>query len=235
MGSSHRIALEELGRLLSLFAHDLRSPLAALSVNNELLTEEPALTPDGAGALADAKAALAEVERGLAQLGFVASWLEGDVDALDAPPGDLRDVIEEASKRLSFAFPSSCPPGVVVRSARVLGHVLEALLANARDNAPESSVRVDVTVAGERAIVKLVDAGPALSPDASELAFVLEGQARIKSLPRARYGRCAALFASRLAIESIGGSITVGGEDGAAFFQVTIPTAGRIRAAGRTR
>lgn len=224
MSREDRVALDELGRLLSLFAHDLRNPLAAVWATTDLLSEEPDLGEDAREGLADARAALIDAQRGLDQLSYVASWLEGEANAHGAP-GDLAAVLEEAAGRLSLEAPVRCAPGIEVRSARLVGRVVEALLAIARDHAPRGSIRVDVATAADRAVVQLVDGGAALSPEISEMSFTLDGQTRIKSLPGARYGRCAALFACKVAIESIGGSMTAGGEDGAAFFRVVVPVA----------
>ncbi len=225
MGRPDRAATrEEIGQLLSLFAHDLRNPLAAVLANTELVAEEAALDEEAREAMDDARSALGEALRGLEQLAYVAAWLAGDGPA-EGPRGDLAAAIADAVKRLGVGAQVRCPAGVVVPSARTVGRVVESLLANARDHAPGSAARVDVAVAGDRATVQIVDGGLAIRPDLAEACFGLAGQARVKSVPGARYGRCAALFACRVAIEGIGGSVTAGGEDGAAFFRVVVPVA----------
>ncbi|MBC7172270.1 MAG: HAMP domain-containing histidine kinase [Polyangiaceae bacterium] len=225
MSPSDRVSPDELGRLLALFVHDLRNPLAAISMNAKVLEEVDPADPEAREIVADVQSATVEAERGVAQLGVIAEWLQGavcphpDID----PPGDLARALDAAAARAGVVAAIGCPPGIVVRSAKRVSAVVEALLANARDQASSEAIGVVVEVTVDEVRIEVQDGGIALTAEHAALAFALAGQAELRNLPRARYGRCAALFACRLAVESLGGTLAAGGEDGAAFFRVVLP------------
>ncbi len=212
----------DLGRLLALIVHDLRSPLAAAITNAYVVEEEPGIGDDAREALADLKLALAEAQRGLDQAMWIANALEGRAPA-DLARGELGPVIAAAIAASGVPASSRVAPGLVVRGTALVGRVVQGLLVNARDHGRHGPVRVVAERREAEVVIEVHDEGPALAHDLRARAGTLEPPRALTARAGGRYGRYASLFACGVAVQAIGGRLTEGGRDGAAFFRLTLP------------
>jgi signal transduction histidine kinase len=152
-------------RLLQDISHELRSPLARLSVAIELQRTSP-----------DRDRAAAQLERDVSRLTALvdslveATRLEGDPSAMATGPVDLWGVlvgvgdtcaIEAAAQGCRLALSASSGGGVVRGNAELLRRAFENVVRNAIRYAPAgTSVDVEMRGDGRHSIVTVRDYGP---------------------------------------------------------------------------
>ncbi|MFW6049669.1 MAG: sensor histidine kinase [Myxococcota bacterium] len=215
---------EELAELLGLIVHDLRNPAATLGANISFF-KEVALA-DGADeelreAVEDLEAALAELRRGLDQVGWIGRWL-GHLDVLPVADGDAVTAIEKAAEQvpsLSVRVVADERP-LRARGGGTLLRLVELLLMNSAAHGRGTEARLSARRDEAFIVVELRDGGPAVAPELREAAFDPGGQTRLKGQASGRYSRSAGLLAARVLAEAMGASIHAGGEDGDAWFRV---------------
>jgi histidine kinase len=219
---TEKIPRGELGRFLALLVHDLRSPLAAAVTNAHIVAEEPTLDDDAREALDDLKLALAEAQRGLDQAMWIAHAFEG-IGPVDTSRGEVAPAIATAIADAGVEVSTRVASGLVVRGTALVTRIVQGLLVNARDHGSHRPVRIVAERRDDDVVIEVHDDGPALTYDLRSRAFSLEAQVELKARAGGRYGRYAALFACGVAAEAIGGRLSEGGRDGAAFFRLTLP------------
>ncbi|MCW2800905.1 MAG: histidine kinase [Aeromicrobium sp.] len=168
--SNERRALQEADRtrtaLLAAVSHDLRSPLAAVKAaisslrNTEIdwsAEDEEALlaaAEESADRLDDLVTNLLDMSR--LQMGVVKAHV--DQVEIDGVIGGALAAMPDRS-RVDVAIARDA--GLVTADAGLLERVIANLVANALGYAPaDTRVRIDVSVSGERALIRVVDAGP---------------------------------------------------------------------------
>ncbi|MBI2389790.1 MAG: HAMP domain-containing histidine kinase [Deltaproteobacteria bacterium] len=218
-----------IAEVLSLLAHDLKNPLAAVVTNVGFVDGfahdlGPASAPtqaelvDVRESLQDARLACDALHRFVSNLEVIAREL-GHVPAGEPSPVDLQAILDETVARHVAAAESRRvqldirgEAGVWVLSDRdTLVRAADNALANAVQHAPSGT---HVTVAleprdGEVALV-VIDDGLVIPPELREEALSRDGQARLKGRPDCRYGRGLSLYAAAVAARRAGGRLEVG-------------------------
>ncbi|HZP62866.1 MAG TPA: ATP-binding protein [Terriglobales bacterium] len=168
-------------RLLTDISHELRSPLARLSVALELARQRSG---------ADAASALDRIDRETTRLNEMIQRLltlvrlEGGDDSLEKSPVHLRQVIQEIAKDAAFEAqsrhchvqveaPADC---VVTGSPSLLHSAIENVVRNAiRYTEEGTSVIIQLDHAqgpsGSEAIIRVIDSGPGVPEDSLEKLF----------------------------------------------------------------
>jgi two-component system OmpR family sensor kinase len=92
-----------------------------------------------------------------------------------------------------------------------LDRALHNLIRNAIQYSPvRQPVRVHVLTRGKHCSVRIEDAGPRLTEEWKDLAFLAQGQSAAKNTSAGRYGRGLGLFCARVCAEAAGGKIRIG-------------------------
>jgi signal transduction histidine kinase len=181
-------------RAMTIIAHDLRGPLANLSILIELMEAYI-----GIDAHEQASESALKAQR---TIGTVTAMLDGFLervwetgDPLDFAPGvvDLGDVIEDS---VALSRPLAEARGVTLRIAkhglaviggdrRLLVEAVDNLIGNAVKHAPRGSeVLCAVDLSTKSAVVRIVDQGPGLA--AADLARLLKPFSMLPTSGRAR-------------------------------------------------
>jgi sensor histidine kinase regulating citrate/malate metabolism len=114
------------------------------------------------------------------------------------------------------------PGQLYARGAQVAVEVVDLLLHNTRANVAEPEALVRVYQDGARVVIEVQDAGEAIAPELREGAFTLAGQKDLKGRLDGRYSRFVGLFAAKVVLDGVGGSIEADGESGAAVFRILL-------------
>jgi two-component system, OmpR family, sensor kinase len=207
-------------------AHELRSPIAVLRGELELMTAER----DDPDAVADGlTSALEETDR-LARLAQNLLTL-ARADAGQLVPGDARTELLAAARDSVRRFPGHDGVRIDVRGEPVeirgdaewVGHIVTNLLANAARHAT-SRVVITVSSAGEHGRLEIADDGPGFPPELLPSAF--DRFARSDS-QRGPAGGGAGLGLAIVAsiTQALGGTVRAGGgpPDGGARVTVELP------------
>jgi len=147
-------------RMLAFASHELRSPLARLSVALEMMAGEPALK--------------ARAARDLAELdGLIGELLEASrLDAQGATRGDDVDVLALVAEEAARTGADADGAPIVVRGdARLLRRLTRNLLENARRHAAGSPVEARVEPSASGARLSVADRGPGVAESERERIF----------------------------------------------------------------
>ena len=226
--SQVRIVLGRQQDLLRVVSHDLRSPLAALIGQAQLLA-----------ARAEAGSPAAERIEAILRVGRrISSMIDDLVDAarfessrlvLDLRAVELEPFLGELLRRMSTALPRErvelrLPPGpvaVLANPAR-LERIVVNLLSNALRYSP-APVQVEVRLAGARVVLAVIDHGPGIAAEDRRHLFerYYRGSAS-KDTPGVGLG----LHSTHLLVQAHGGRIRVEeSRGGGATFLVELPAA----------
>jgi len=227
-------------RVLSVVAHDLRNPLAAIAADAEML--EALLPPDAPprqrSAISRIRRVADRTERQLQDLLDVAR-LEQDGLPVDPRPVAVAALVEQAGElleplarahgvALAFEGPADAPP-VVADAGRVV-QVLSNVVGNALRITPEGGrVEVSWLVEAEELAFTIADTGPGIAPEHLPHLFAPFWQAD----PEQRRGAGLGLVIARALVQAHGGRIWVDSTPGAgAAFHFTLPLAAQPATSG---
>jgi signal transduction histidine kinase len=232
-------AQEQLRRLQRGFllrvAHELRTPLSALSVSAEILKDDVAEMPDQTR-----NGMLETMHRGAVRLQHLVSNLLdlGNIEAgrflVRTHPTALDTLVREAvdlcehlnsarSQPVAVVLPEACPK--VEADGRRVVQVLVNLLTNAAKHAGEGPVTVAVRTLGTQAEVAVTDPGPGMTPEEATRVFDHYHQA---NRPHAHDGQGfgVGLAIARGIVEAHGGQMGLATEPGGTTtFWFTLPVA----------
>lgn len=232
-------AAPEIAETLSLLAHDLKNPLAAILTNlgfvrgfvNELDPANPkagAELTDAREAMLDAHLACEALQRFVANLEVIARDLGGS-RPVDLQPLDLLALADEIAARHENAAASRRLELVVEGSGWARGdrdqivRALDNVVANAMQHAPAGTrVAVEISTRGTDVTVTVVDEGVAVPAELREEATTRAGQSTAKGNPAARYGRGLALYAAATAARMGGGKIVLGERGGRSTIAIAL-------------
>lgn len=216
--------LQKLERLrddfVHMLVHDIRSPLAALSVTLHLVAQELDRASTHREDILNASWYARRITEMVSDV-LDTSRMEAREMPLKRAPVDLAGVCEAATalvlgptpaKRIVVSLPE--PPVSVEADGKVLERVVVNLLDNALKYDPgKEPVHVRVERRGPNARVSVLDHGGGIPPEARERIFEKFGQA--SEAPKDRRSTGLGLTFCRLAVEAHGGRIGVDSEMGA--------------------
>lgn len=208
-----RRAIESRDQFLAMLGHELRNPLAAVSLATSLLGRT-----DDLEAVRRHHQVIDWQTRHLSRLVDdlldVARITYGKV-ALQLEPLDLADVLRFTAQSLEAVFAGAqvefrltTRPGLRVRGDRVrLEQVFTNLFNNAAKYTPPGGwVEVDGSVVGENVVVRVADSGIGIAPEMTDRIFELFAQAD-RSLDRSRGGLGIGLTVVRRLVALHGGRV----------------------------
>jgi two-component system, OmpR family, sensor histidine kinase MprB len=214
---------ERQSRLVADAGHELRTPLASMRTNVDLLRSDvrrDALSIEAREAiLGDLQGQLTELSDMVGDLVHVAR----DDTALKLEPLDVRDVVENALERVrrraaGIDFDVAMEPLFVVANAEALGRAVVNLLDNAVKWSPAGGT-VRVRIEGNR--LRVSDAGPGI-PEA-DLPYVFDRFFRGES-GRKTKGTGLGLAIVAKAMDELGGTVQAGrSAEGGAEFTLQLP------------
>ncbi len=214
-------------RAASDMAHDLATPATVLESQLQAMLDE--VVPADREQLERARAAAGALSGVILQLGELVDAESATVQRRPVTQ-DLGELLAEVERAMEPLFREQqlmlavqpTPPGTsVVVDPTQVGRALRNVLANAAQHSPSgSTVRVDVEARPDEAIVRIVDAGPGISPE--DLPHVFERfyrADRARSAAESRSGSGIGLTIARELLAANGGQITIErtGPDGTTF------------------
>ncbi|OGA71615.1 MAG: hypothetical protein A3G81_26495 [Betaproteobacteria bacterium RIFCSPLOWO2_12_FULL_65_14] len=163
-------------RLLHDVSHELRSPLARLHAAIGLARQDPRKLEPSLERIEREAARLGELVGEVLTLarleGGTASGAEETVDFADLVADiaeDARFEAEAAGRKVAL---DSAEQVLVRGRAELLHRAVENVVRNAvKHTAPGTAVEIELSVAGERAILRVTDRGPGIAPGEAERIF----------------------------------------------------------------
>ena len=229
----------ELGEILTLLAHDLKNPLAAVLTNlgfvsTSLDDPDPAMRADAKEALIDVRHACDSLQRFVVNLELIGRAATGRVSLLPyEAPLDLGSVVDEVvDRQREAAAGRSLRVNIRPRRTTVYARgdrdmvlrAAENLVANAVQCAPSGSeVEVAVEDAGLAARIVVYDDGAVIPLELRDVVATPAGQVLAKGRPEARYGRGLGLYAAALAAGFTGGRVEYGEHEGRSALSLVLP------------
>lgn len=214
--------------LFGLIVHDLRNPAATLGANiafvREVMDDSSVPPQELKEALGDAQQALTDLMRGLDQLVWIGRWANERVVPSPAI-GEVGAVFEATKRRIKYGSVEFTPPAeeMRVRGSESLERLLELLIVNGHQHAPQKTVFVRAFRTADQVVIEVRDEGRPIGSEVRAQAFSLEGQIGLKGRAEARYGRVAGLFVASILAEAAGAKIEPGERDGKNVFRVLLP------------
>ncbi len=239
----------QLGEALSLLAHDLKNPLAAVLTNlayvGSALQEERSVSEDVREAMTDARLACESLQRFVHNLELFGRDAAGraSMPPLETAPLDLRSVVDDVlerqresatGRRLRFEIVDGAGgPAGSEGKARIYALADRELVVRALDNLVADSVQC----APARSVIELLvrrlgahevaivvrDDGAIVPEELRDLIPTANGQTLSKGRPEARYGRGLALWAASIAARLAGGRLDLGAVAGKSALTVVVP------------
>jgi signal transduction histidine kinase len=218
---------------VSVLAHEMRTPLSAVTAIIEILSEQVDTLPP-------------ETEELLQHLQQGVRWIHGLIENIDTW-GQIREdrlvlrkepisvaewvtravditrpLIQRRRQRLHLTFPDPSP--VICGDALHLGQALVNLITNAsRYGGPGSAIDVSVAVEGQRVLIRVCDEGPGLTVDEQDRIFgrYTRGVFGVESVPE---GQGLGLHIVRCIVELHDGTVGVDSVTGeGATFWIALP------------
>ncbi len=204
------------GALLSLLAHDLRNPLAALRSNVSFAhSAVPEGDSDTREALEDSQIACDGLTAIIENIDWLGRSLRNEAPRLEPLPlvGVVRDALEKTrsaavshGRELEFEPSGGDVWGVSDRAALTVA--LSNLIRNSIQHGAGQPVVVSVLVEGERAVIRVKDGGPGMDEEAFRLSTRAGGQLSAKGQSAARYSHGLSLYVARLAASLASASLS---------------------------
>lgn len=218
-----------IGRLLGLFAHDLRNPLSALqsTVGFLEMTLRDA-DEDTRESLSDALQSCTGLSHIIDNIDVLARALRDD-DASNTGTTDIAQLVSSTAARFTLmAETYELDLAVVVEpltacvDPTLAGRVVANLLFNSIQHGPRGTeIRVTVRSADHAVVVE--DGAATIPEDVRAIATSASGQADAKSTAGGRYSRGLGLFCAHWAATKLGGSIEVDGDTESNRFTFRLP------------
>ncbi|MFD5074334.1 sensor histidine kinase [Streptomyces sp. NPDC058371] len=225
-------AEQRLRRFVADASHELRTPLMSVRGYADLFQYAAANVPE------ERDKHLARLRAEAARMGFLLDDLlllaRLDAAEVDTPlrpaDADLVELVQEAADAFRVSHrdhPLTVADGPDTLKLRLdpqrIRQVLDNLLTNAAVHTPSGTdVSVAVSVADDRALIRVTDAGPGIP--AADRERVFDRFYRVdKARSRDRGGSGLGLAVARSLVRAHGGTIGLSGEAGATVFTVSLP------------
>lgn len=213
---------EAYNRLTAFMMHDLKNSIAQLQLivgNAERHKRNPEFIDDAIGTIANA---VDRMTRLIEQLRDSAASAASQTVRLD-------ELVANAVSRCSLREPAptlECVPeeAIFVKAdPERLGAVVEHVIRNAQDAAPNGSVTVQLGTAGESAALTITDTGLGMDPE-----FVRERLFRPFDSTKGSKGMGIGAYQTREYVQMVGGHVEVQSSPGrGTSFSITLPLEGR--------
>ena len=215
---------------MSMLAHDMRSPLAAVITNLEYLEgSTPGWPREAAEALRDAQLSCGALAHLIGNLDIVGgAWTSSK-----ASPVALIDIVRSSASRfgrharlsdVTIDVRESTKLPAVLAPPSPLERALDNLISNALQQASRGSVvRVTVERHGDSGAIAVADDGPIVPEELREAVLTAEGQIAHKRRPECRYARGLALYCAARAAEAGGARVTVTERGGQSLLLLLVP------------
>jgi len=222
---------ERLRRFVADASHELRTPLTSIRGYAELFRRGADTRPE------DLAKSMSNIESEASRMGVLVDdlLLLARLDQgrpLEREPLDLAAVASDAVESARAIEPDRTielvagDPVRIVGDASRLRQVIDNLLDNARVHAPGSPVRVEVSVHGEEAVLRIGDRGPGLDPEVEGRIFERFTRGD-PSRSRGTGGVGLGLSIVQAIVAAHGGDVTASSdEEGGAVFEVRLPVGG---------
>jgi two-component system, OmpR family, sensor kinase len=222
---------ERLRRFVADASHELRTPLTSIRGYAELFRRGADTRPE------DLAKSMSNIESEASRMGVLVDdlLLLARLDQgrpLEREPLDLAAVASDAVESARAIEPDRTielvadDPVRIVGDASRLRQVMDNLLDNARVHAPGSPVRVEVSVHGEEALLRIGDQGPGLDPEVEGRIFerFMRGD---PSRSRGTGGVGLGLSIVQAIVAAHGGDVMASsGEGRGTVFEVRLPVGG---------
>lgn len=211
----NQLELRKLNRMreefLTLVAHELRQPAAAMALTTASLADSPSVRPEERRLLLGLQRQARGLARLAAQLLAIGRVESGELE-LNTARLDLRDLVREAAReaaepdRVEIHLPSS--PLLVEADPERIRQAIDNLVSNALKFSPPSTpVTLRASNRASRAHVEVIDRGAGFS--AEEMALLFRKYGRVRSSRTAGIeGTGIGLYLTRLVVEAHGGQVT---------------------------
>ena len=210
--------------LMSMVAHDLRSPLTSINLNADLLTRDPAFpnTPGQVRAINTIRAELSRISVLIDNLLDLDQIEQGKLSLLLMPcdvNGLVRQVAQTlepmvALRQLTLSLELPPAPLVIPADTNRLREILHNLMGNAVKYTPkQGQIHISARTDNHEAVVQVIDTGPGLTE--TEQAnlfqpFYRADEARQRKVPGTGLG----LFIVKALVEAHHGRIEVASQPG---------------------
>lgn len=239
----------DIAETLSLLAHDLKNPLAAVLTNLGFVRGfvdalDPNVPPDEAEltdvreAMLDAKLACEALQRFIGNLEVVSRDLGGGRASFppeghppEGHPLDVLALADEAvarhqlaaeARRLELAVVNDGPCWARGDRDSML-RAADNLIANAVQYAPAgTTITIEVRCTPSEVTFTVLDSGVVVPERLRDDAVTREGQSRAKGSADARYGRGLALYAASTSARIGGARLTIDARDGKSAIGITL-------------
>ena len=229
---------ERLRRFVADASHELRTPLTSIRGYAELFRRGAESRPE------DLAKSMSNIESEASRMGVLVDdlLLLARLDQgrpLEREPFDLVAVASEAVESARAIDPDRTmelvadDPVRIVGDASRLRQVIDNLLDNTRVHAPGSPVRIEVSLQGEEALLRIADRGPGLDPELEGRIFerFMRGD---PSRSRGTGGVGLGLSIVQAIVTAHGGAVTASaGAEGGTVFDVRLPVDGPGEAPAR--
>ena len=229
---------ERLRRFVADASHELRTPLTSIRGYAELFRRGAESRPE------DLAKSMSNIESEASRMGVLVDdlLLLARLDQgrpLEREPLDLVAVASEAVESARAIDPDRTmelvadDPVRIVGDASRLRQVIDNLLDNTRVHAPGSPVRIEVSLQGEEALLRIADRGPGLDPELEGRIFerFMRGD---PSRSRGTGGVGLGLSIVQAIVTAHGGAVTASaGAEGGTVFDVRLPVDGPGEAPAR--
>lgn len=167
--------LSAIGRMAARVAHDINNPLSVIRGVAELQARQSERTQDE-HALADSRLILHHIERCMRTVEHLLAYgrpvrLQLETIDLNAACADMAQRWHAQHPEVRMEFRAAHGPLLAQADVYQLERVFDNLFENARQAAPDGSIRVELAAAGGRAEIRVRDSGPGFAPEAREHLF----------------------------------------------------------------
>jgi len=217
---------------MSLLAHDMRNPLAALSTNINFIRSVMK------NRVTDVDEALSDCAVSCTLLGHIIGNLDVFSRAFaDTPPvrqalplqktsGDALARWAEHARTSGIELELSADErkSAVLVDPYLFSRALDNLLANALQHS-RGKVMLECTARGDRGYLIVTDSGPAVPDDLRDFVMTAGGQNAAKFKYEARYGSGLGLYCAAEAARAAGAEVALGERSGGSMFELSAPLA----------
>lgn len=215
--------------------HDLKNPLGAADGYLDLLLQgyRGELTPEQRQTLERVRALIAS---GITILEDVVAYTRASIGELRTNPSDSelkavvrmtmeRHAARAASADVALGFEAPDEPVRAATDAEMVGQIVDHMLANALDHAPDGG-RVDVSVRpdGDHVVIRVRDSGTGVAEADRDRVFEAFEKGGVPARTRESAGIGLGLALGRALGQQLGGDLTLDDGDGSSF-SLRIPRA----------